>query len=329
MSKAFIFGFLLFILGAVIASVFILEPSYSIVILIFLLLLVVLTFYQFQKYVRNRPQERIRAIQQIAKQIEDEISAEIQVINLKNAPKEVVPLINAVNNLVSYFQDRYLQERDFTANASHELRTPLAGIRLQTEIAMEATDREMLQKSHRSILKAVDRATRLSEQLLILSRLTADRMELETEAVNIGRLTSRVIAELITSAESKNINLHIAHFDELYVEGNKDSLGILINNIIRNSITYCPNESYIEVQIRKNLANQVVLYIDDNGFGIPKNKRAFVLERFQKANRGSKIGTGLGLSIVKRIAELHNAELKLLDGKTGRGLCVQLIFPEY
>jgi len=276
-TKLFICACLIFLAGFSVCYLALKQPNYWYVYTALTAVFTIYIFIKFYKFAQNRPQQRIDAIQKIAAQIEDEINTGLQIIDAKNAPKEVLPLINAINNLVLFFEDRYVQERDFTANASHELRTPLAGIRIQTEIAMAAKEPEQIEKAHRGILKAVDRGTRLVEQLLILSRLTADKVELDMEAVNIGKLTSRVVAELITMAESKNTNLHIAHFDELYVDGNRDSLAIMINNIIRNSITYCPNNSNIEIQIRKDLTDNVTLTIDDNGVGIPKNKREFVL----------------------------------------------------
>lgn len=295
-------------------------------VLFFLILSFIIIILKRQK---DSDRRRIQHIAGLAKTIEAHINDTFEPIDIdQHTPREIIPLISSINDLLRYFEDRYKQERDFTANASHELRTPLAGIRLQTEIAMKSTLPEQREKALKNIIKAADRGTRLVEQLLILSRLTADKVELEMEAVNLGELAARTIAELSEQSESKNIMLKMDCRDDGYIASSEDSMSILMHNLVRNAIAYCPSGSLISLSVKRQKGTMILSVVDD-GPGIPKESRDLVLQRFQKAERGSRVGTGLGLAIVKRIAELHGASLTLESGKHGQGLSVILIFEEY
>lgn len=196
--------------------------------------------------------ERIRNTSELARTIEAHINDKFETIHMdESTPEEIVPLVNSINDLLRYFEDRYIQERDFTANASHELRTPLAGIRLQTEIAMKAQTAEQREKAHKNIIKAADRGTRLVEQLLTLSRLTADKVELAMEAVSLGEIAAITVAELTDHAENNKISLRIDHRDEGYVEASEDSISILMHNLVRNAIAYCPCGSTVSLSVKR------------------------------------------------------------------------------
>jgi two-component system sensor histidine kinase QseC len=271
------------------------------------------------------PRHKLHAIRELAASIRDGIEKSLTAIDVPDAPEEIIPLIESINRLVAFYEDRYRQERDFSANASHELRTPLAGIRLQTEIAMKTQSPEQREKALHNILYSVNRSTRLVEQLLILSRLTADRVDLEMEVLCLGRVVAQVVAELNDIALQKNITLNFAPWDETRINGSEEVLSILVHNVVRNAISYTQEGGNIWVAVFA-LNESAVLTVTDNGPGIPEDKRQLVLRRFEKAARNSK-GTGLGLSIVKRIAILHNAGLALEDGENGIGLNVRVTFP--
>jgi len=274
------------------------------------------------------PSRQLRNIALLAHKVKSHLNVGFEPIDMEDSPQEIKPLVTAINDLLGYFEDRYNQERDFTANASHELRTPLAGIRLQTEVAMKAKTAEQREKALKNIIKAVDRGARLVEQLLVLSRLTTDRVDVVTEAVSLGRVAARTVVDLMDAAERKQIILNMRHCDDCNIRALEDAIGIMINNFIRNAITYCPKGSRIDIDVQCR-DGKVLLYVTDNGPGIPVKSRAHVMGRFHKAELGSKLGAGLGLAIVKRIVDLHGAILTLDSGDDGKGLKVTVIFEEY
>ena len=271
------------------------------------------------------PQGKLNEIFRLAKEIEKRVETNSGLIIEKGAPIEIIPLINAVNKFISYQEDRYKNERDFTANASHELRTPLAGIRLQTELAMGSEDKEKRDKAHRNILRSVDRATRLAEQLLALSRLTEEKVDLAKEEVDLAEIAKRRAEELRDMAAEKGIIIEEGKMDSGNILASENSIEIMIDNLIRNSIIYIPPQGKIRVDVVRYEDN-LVLSITDNGPGIPKDKRESVFQRFEKADKGAKTGTGLGLAIVKRIATLHDARIEIADTDIGHGLKINVYF---
>lgn len=276
------------------------------------------------------PKEMLKKINMLAIKIDHDLEKERAEIETHDTPKEIMPLVNAINRLLRHHNDRYMQERDFTAHASHELRTPLAGIRLQTELAMMTNDPEKRDKALRNIMKSVDRGTRLVEQLLTISRLTAENVDLATESVDMLALTKNIVQENNAAAAAKTIELdYEARTESLFVEGSEQSLIILIDNLLRNAITYTPSGGTINVIIDKDIdRNKAILSVTDNGPGIPAHLRQKVLERFEKADKGSRTGTGLGLAIVSRIIDLHKGTLDLQDGASGKGLKVYIELPK-
>jgi len=265
-----------------------------------------------------------KEVEELSKDIEKRIFETLKPIDEVSAPKEIRPLINAINRLISYFEDRSQHEQDFSANASHELRTPLAGIRIQTEIAMSTDDKELQQKAHENILIAIDKNERLIDQLLTLARLTADRVELKMRQVNLSQLSMEEITNLQSLADEKHIDLKLVSSDTITLFANGSSISILLNNLIRNAINHTPERG--EIQLKATTSkDQILLSVTDNGPGIPANKYEMVLQRFRKSG-SAKSGSGLGLAIVKRICDLHNATLELDRDTKSCGLKVTVAF---
>lgn len=270
-----------------------------------------------------------KSVEDIAELTED-IQESIITNDLQTIPDDVIktdelqPLVDALNRLIEFQQDRYSSEREFTANASHELRTPLAGIRLQAQVAMMAREEQQREQALRNILKAVDRGTRLVEQLLVLSRLSAEKIELERDAFFVEEVFEAVIDELGESARAKGTRLVTDVEGHPEMHAHRGSIEILINNLVRNALIYSPSGSRVTLRASAD-ERHLVLQVSDNGPGVPPELRDAVMERFRKAVDGTKTGTGLGLAIVKRIAELHQAAVALCE-TPGGGLTVRVEF---
>ena len=276
------------------------------------------------------PRSMLRKINELAVEIDRNLEKKRAQIETEGMPEEILPLINAINRLLTYYDDRYEQERDFTAHASHELRTPLAGIRLQTELAMMADDPEKRGKALANIIKSVDRATRLVEQLLAISRLTEEKVDLAMESVDLLALGRRLIEENQDSAKKKNIALAFeTNVDSIYAEASEESLIIMIDNLLRNALIYTPGDGAVTLHFDKDPEKKIAfITVTDTGPGIPENMRSKVLQRFEKAEKGSRTGTGLGLAIVQRIVELHDGQILMGEGKNGKGLKITIILPK-
>lgn len=273
------------------------------------------------------PRQRIETIRQLAIEISEQMQDNPKLIATDRLPSEIKPVVAALNELLHFYGDRYRQEREFTADASHELRTPLAGIRLQTQLAMMTEDAEQRNNAHKNILKSVDRGTRLVEQLLVLSRLTMDNLELDIAEVELVELIQQVIEGLQPHALQKQITISFAPPSKACVlPASAGSLEILFDNIIRNALNFTFSGGQIHVALMNGLDGYAQIIIADNGPGIPEADRNKVFQRFQKASSSGKGGTGLGLAIVKRIVDLHDGRVSLgfTSGQTGLTVRVKL-----
>jgi signal transduction histidine kinase len=279
---------------------------------------------------RSVPENVLKKIHEIALRVEHDLEKERIAVDTSDIPVEIMPCVNAINRLLRYHHDRHLQERDFTAHASHELRTPLAGIRLQTELALATSDPAKREKALGNVIKSIDRSTRLVEQLLAISRLTSETVDLAKEHVDLVALLGRVANDHMTAAHQKHIDLSFsANADTIFVEASEDSLNILADNLVRNALIYTPSHGEVRIRVTKNAERtQAIIQVKDSGPGIPAHLRERVMKRFEKADKGSQTGTGLGLAIVKRIVDLHDGSVSLQDGADGKGLCVEVALPK-
>ncbi len=198
------------------------------------------------------------------------------------------------------------------ANVSHELRTPVATIRALTDSLLVGAVEDM-EKAER-FLKDLDReATRLSqliEDLLTLSRLEAGEAAIQVESFPLHELIEESLDSKGKLAEEFRVSLEIKPGGEdMMIRGDRRLLRTALNNLIDNAIKYNHPGGKVAVGIRATQADGgVMIEVEDNGMGIPREDLPRVFERFyriDKARSRETGGTGLGLSIVKHITEFH------------------------
>ena len=240
------------------------------------------------------------------------------------APREIRPLLGALNDLLSRVEQALDSERRFTADAAHELRTPLAAIAAQAQVAQRARDAAERDHALAQIAVGSRRASRLVEQLLMLARLDP-AAPLPRAALRLDRLAAEVCADHGAAALEKQIALELDAPQETVVAGNADLLRILLRNLLDNALRYTPAGGQVRVVVGEE-RGRVMLAVCDSGPGIPAGDRENALRRFQRFAGQEIAGSGLGLSIVARIAELHGARLELADGIGNPGLTVRTNF---
>ena len=240
-------------------------------------------------------------------------------------PVEIAPMVDRLNILLGRVQSSLDNERRFTSDAAHELRTPLAALKTQLQVAKGAGSDVERERAINHALQAGDRATRLVEQLLTLSRLDHDTLLQHAETVDLHQIAADVLAELALAASGKHIRLSLTGKPGAAVTGQAGLLRILTRNLVDNAVRYSPPDTEVEVRIGKE-HGRTTLEVQDQGPGIPVSERENVLRRFHRIAGEDTSGSGLGLSIVTRIADLHQARLELLDGLNGMGLRVRVTF---
>lgn len=262
----------------------------------------------------------------VARQVERRAPDNLTPLGEQEVPQEVSPLVLALNTLFGRLRASFEQERRFTADAAHELRTPLAAVKTQAQVAMAASSVEERHRALANIVLGVDRTAHLIEQLLVLARLDPQANLPGAMPVSLHDTAASCIAEQAQLAYDKGVELALDSADEAIVFGDSALLSVLLRNLIDNAIRYSPAQSEVEVRITR-AAGFVKLCVIDNGPGIREEERDRVFDRFYRVSGPAEEGSGLGLSIVKRIADLHQASIRLLAQSGERGLAVEVSFP--
>jgi signal transduction histidine kinase len=230
-------------------------------------------------------------------------------------PREVRPLVNAVNQALDRLEEGFRAQREFTADAAHELRTPLTILRTQIDMI---DDREL----SRSLCNDVENMSRLVNQLLEMS-------ELETivigpdETADLVAVSADVAAFLapIALANNKRVAVSGAR-GPVVVHGNPDMLARAVRNLVENALVHTRRATTVEISVDPSGK----LSVSDRGPGVPLAEREHIFRRFWRRDRRRLGSAGLGLSIVASIADHHHAKVSVAD-RPGGGAVFTLSFP--
>lgn len=266
----------------------------------------------------------LRPLQRLVATLEQRSSHALEPVDIGEPPRELRPLLDAVNSLLGRLREAFERERRFTADAAHELRTPIAAIRMQAQVASRSRDGDERRHALSQLLRASDRAGHLLAQLLSLARLEPGR-EMRLHAVDVNTVLAEVAGELMPEAHRRDVQLLVERTESAVVIGDPVALAILLRNLVDNALRYTPAGGRVLAAVRRE-GERVILRVQDSGMGIPAAERARVFERFYRILGSGVEGSGLGLSIVARIAEIHQAEIHLNDAPDGPGLLVEVGF---
>ena len=232
----------------------------------------------------------------------------------EGVPTEVRPLLDALNHLFTRTREMMSRERRFTSDAAHELRSPLAALKVQTDVAQLYLDDPQAQAKALAQLHAgIDRASRLVDQLLTLSRLDSlDNLD-DVEPIAIADLLQSAVMDIYHPAQQAGIDIRLnVNAPESKRPGQQLLLSLLVRNLLDNAIRYSPKGSVVDVTL-----NARGFTVRDNGPGISSEALARIGERFYRPPGQDATGSGLGLSIVKRIAALHGMRVSLKNAAGG------------
>jgi len=268
----------------------------------------------------------LKPLTAVASAVDRRSADDLEPLPDRGLPREVRPLVAALNDLLVRLGRALSAQRSFIADAAHELRTPLTAVRLQTQLAERAaTDDERL-AAFAQLRSGVERAARLVEQLLAFARNEPDAAEQPLATVDLTDVARQVVVEQAPIAEAKQIDLGLSGSETVSVRGEREALRVMLGNLVDNAIRYTPAAGAVDVEVGRDGARAYVA-VTDTGPGIPPAERERVFGRFYRHGTGDAEGSGLGLAIVRRIAQRHGAEIALADGPGGRGLKVVVRFP--
>jgi two-component system sensor histidine kinase QseC len=245
-------------------------------------------------------------------------------VPLAGQPRELLPIVQALNGVLARLDAALQAERRFTADAAHELRTPLAGLHMHVQL---------LQRQHpdlsgpfRKLRDDIGRVTALVDSLLALARMDPlSREQLDRETVALAPLLERVRAAHAQEAAQRGIALTVRCEPDA-VDANPHMLEIALRNLVDNALRYCPDGSRIDIEASR-IERHARLTVRDDGPGVDPAAMARLTERFFRVLGQGQGGSGLGLSIVQRIVELHGGKLAFGPGLDGRGLGATVELP--
>lgn len=243
----------------------------------------------------------------------DELTPFLEAMDRQNKEKE------AVSNM----------RKEFSANVSHELKTPLTSISGYAEIMKNGMVRPQdIPLFSERIYKEARRLITLVEDIIKLSKLDEESVELEKQEVDLYELTREIISRLSPQASQKSIRMEVTGEPVKYF-GIRQILDEMIYNVCENAIKYNNEYGRVSVWVGNTLDGPKIT-VSDTGIGIPEEHHERIFERFYRVDKShskERGGTGLGLSIVKHGALLHGAKVSV-ESTPGRGTRIEMQFPK-
>ncbi|MBQ0945213.1 sensor histidine kinase [Ideonella sp. 4Y16] len=267
----------------------------------------------------------LRPLDLLGERLERHEIDELRPLPLRLAPHETVPLLRAINRLVSRVRATARARQAFIDGTAHQLRTPLASLSTQVDLLSREALPAPVAARVAEVSQSVQRLSHLAHQMLALARAGGEG----AAPVPMGPLT---LSDLLQDAANASLDAALArHVDlgfetgEARVIGSRWLLRELLLNLVGNAIQHTPEGS--TVTARCGVADgRPFLEVEDDGPGIPPADRARVFERYVRLNEHDRLGSGLGLAIVREIAERHGAQVSIHDGPGGRGSRVRVDF---
>jgi signal transduction histidine kinase len=243
---------------------------------------------------------------------------------------ELKELAENYNTMAEQLERMDQSRNQFVSNASHELRTPLTTMKIMLETVMYEPDmpQELRTEFMQDMNHEIDRLSGIVNDLLTLTRIDNESMEMKTETVDVTALTWDTIRMLKPMAEKRKQHLIGNVQPDLTMQGDKLKLNQILYNLTDNAIKYTPEGGNIGIMLTEEEGN-IVWRVRDDGIGIPPEDQRHIFERFyrvDKARSRETGGTGLGLSIVKQLVTAHGGTISVYS-ETGKGTEFTVVLP--
>ena len=208
---------------------------------------------------------------------------------------------------------------DFFASMSHEIRTPLNGIIGLVDLLIKSDLKDNQKDYLNTIKSSSDDLIKVINDVLDLSKIESDKLELLPLATSLSEFSNRMIILFSERANSKNLELKLVLDDDLpsYVLVDQHRLSQIISNLLSNAIKFTDFGSIhfsVKILSKTDKKIQLEFKIEDTGIGIPQEKQEMIFNKYDQIARANnylvtQIGTGLGLSIAKKLVSLMNGEI--------------------
>lgn len=295
-----------------------LNISYLMLIILFLLSLIILIFFTEMVYLPLR--KITEATEQYAA---GNMHYEFQI----DSEDEIGYLGATISYMASAIARSEDDQKKFVANVSHDFRSPLTSIKGYLEAMLDGTiPPELHEKYLTIVLNETERLTKLTNSLLTLNNLNTKGMMLDKSTFDINKVIRNIAASFEGTCKQKTIAIElILTGDELFVNADIGKIQQVLYNLLDNAIKFSHSDSIIKIETTEK-HNKVFVSVKDSGIGIPKDDLKLIWDRFYKSDlsRGKdKKGTGLGLSITKEIILAHKENINVISTE---GVGTEFIF---
>ena len=202
----------------------------------------------------------------------------------------------------------------YSADASHQLKSPVTILRAGLEALLTREDfNPGVYHELSALLHQTHRLTGVIDDLLLLSRIDAGHLQIESEPVNLSQLVEEWLDDLGALPDSLDVKIEKNFPAKLYVAGEKRYISLIVQNLLENSRKYNRPEGRIRVAAHKD-TDEIVLNIGNTGRPMTRDAQEHIFERFHRGSGGTAIsGHGLGLNLARELARLHGGDLRLVD----------------
>lgn len=295
-----------------------LNISYIMLVILFLLSLIIVIFFTEMVYIPLR---------KITEATEQYAAGNMHYEFSVDSEDEMGYLAASLNYMASEIARSEDNQKKFVANVSHDFRSPLTSIKGYLEAMLDGTiPPEMHEKYLTIVLNETDRLTKLTNSLLTLNNLNTKGVMLERTDFDINQVIRNVAASFEGTCRQKNVAIELVLVgDYLYVNADIGKIQQVLYNLLDNAIKFSHHDSAIKIEITEK-RSKIFVSVKDRGIGIPKDDLKLIWDRFYKSDlsRGKdKKGTGLGLSITKEIIHAHGEHINVISTE---GVGTEFIF---
>ena len=236
-------------------------------------------------------------------------------IYIEEGNDEVHKLGKVFNEMLETLENSSKRERQFSSDVSHELRTPISVIMAESEYGAKYTDSvEDAKESFDVIERQSKRMTSMINQILELARLDS-RLEIPKQKFQLSDKIKHTLEDYKILFDNKNIKLSITIEENISIYANEALIMRMIDNLLSNALKYAETE--VTVCLVKR--NRIIFEVADDGIGINDEEKINIWNRFYKVDKSRTTtednSSGLGLSITKKIVELHDGKIAIIDNK--------------
>ena len=265
----------------------------------------------------------LRPLDLLRRTVAERASDDLRPLPDAELPRELRPLVHALNQFNDRLRDLFERQSQFIADAAHELRTPLAALKARVELGLRAQEPAAWRSTLEEAALNTDRLTQLANQLLSLARIESGARAIAeggAQRLDLSQLARELGLALAPLAHARGIALALEAEQPVWLRGEPTLLNELLCNLVDNALAHTPVGGNVILRV---LAPGI-LEVQDDGPGIPAEEREKVFERFYRRSvQGS--GAGLGLAIVGEICRAHRAAISLHQAQP-QGLLVRVEF---